>query len=63
MDMFIHISLDHMVILISQNKITDFFMTLAWACPFEVVVHYVERARLITEIEATWIQLKPGTYI
>ena len=23
-----------MVILISQNKITDFFMILAWACPF-----------------------------
>ena len=26
--------LNHMVILRSQNKITDFFMILAWACPF-----------------------------
>ena len=24
----------HMVILRSQNKITDFLMILAWACPF-----------------------------
>ena len=26
--------LHHMVILRSQNKITDFFMILAWASPF-----------------------------
>ena len=25
-----------MVILRSQNKITDFFMILAWACPFNL---------------------------
>ena len=29
--------LHHMVILISQNKITDFLMILAWACPFNNV--------------------------
>ena len=28
-------SLDYMVILRSQNKITDFFMILAWANPFK----------------------------
>ena len=27
--------LHHMVILRSQNKITDFFMILAWASPFK----------------------------
>ena len=27
--------LHHMVILRSQNKITDFFMILAWDCPFK----------------------------
>ena len=30
MDMFT----SYMVILSSQNKITDFFTILAWACPF-----------------------------
>ena len=28
-----------MVILISQNKITNFFMILAWACPFKGHLH------------------------
>ena len=28
--------LHHMVILGSQNKITDFFMILAWASPFNI---------------------------
>ena len=28
-----------MVILISQNKITDFFMILAWASPFKYERH------------------------
>ena len=28
--------LHHMVILTTQNKITDFFMILAWASPFKV---------------------------
>ena len=27
----------HMVMLRSQNIITDFFMILAWACPFKIV--------------------------
>ena len=31
--------LHHMVILKSQNKITDFFMILAWACPFNVTLY------------------------
>ena len=26
-----------MIILRSQNKITDFLMILAWACPFKVI--------------------------
>ena len=30
--------LDHMVILRSQNKITDFSMILAWASPFNYIV-------------------------
>ena len=30
--------LHHMVILISQNKITDFLMILAWACPFNMIL-------------------------
>ena len=30
------LSTAYMVILISQNKITDFFMILAWACPFNM---------------------------
>ena len=29
--------LHHMVILKSQNKITDFFMILAWASPFNEI--------------------------
>ena len=29
-----------MVILISQNKITDFFMILAWACPLKSVIAF-----------------------
>ena len=29
--------LHHMVILRSQNKITDFFMILAWASPFKTI--------------------------
>ena len=32
-------SLHHMVILRSQNKITDFFMILVWACPFIELPH------------------------
>ena len=36
MDMFTSSS-DHMVILRSQNKITDFFMILAWASLFNIV--------------------------
>ena len=31
--------LHHMVMLISQNKITDYFMILAWACPFKGHLH------------------------
>ena len=30
-----------MVILRSQNKITDFFMILAWASPFNVLINHV----------------------
>ena len=30
--------LHHMVILKTQNKITDFFMILAWASPFNDVL-------------------------
>ena len=30
--------LHHMDILGSQNKITDFFMILAWACPFKQIL-------------------------
>ena len=29
--------LHHMVILRTRNKITDFFMILAWASPFKIV--------------------------
>ena len=29
--------LHHMVILRTRNKITDFFMTLAWASPFNLI--------------------------
>ena len=29
--------LHHMVILRNQNKITDFFMILAWASPFNII--------------------------
>ena len=31
--------LHHMVILISQNKITDYCMILVWACPFKGPLH------------------------
>ena len=30
--------LHHMVILRTRNKITDFFMILAWASPFNVLI-------------------------
>ena len=33
--------LHHMVIFRSQNKITDFFMILAWASPFNHVNIYI----------------------
>ena len=31
-----------MVILRSQNKITDFLMILAWASPFKYVVNFID---------------------
>ena len=35
--------LHHMVILRNQNKITDFFMILAWASPFKLkYINYIE---------------------
>ena len=36
--------LHHMVILRSQNKITDFFMILAWASPFRSHIFIITKA-------------------
>ena len=44
-------SLHHMVILRSQNKITDFFMILAWACPSKLIeIEDKMQCRSITRI-------------
>ena len=34
--------LHHMVILRSQNKIIDFFMILAWDCPFNIPLYILK---------------------
>ena len=37
--------LHHMVILKSQNKITDFFMILAWASPFKTLTYHMSHMK------------------
>ena len=51
MYMFVH----HMVILRTRNKITDFFMILAWASPFK----YTLLSLIITGTLTVW----PSMYI
>ena len=41
--------LHHMVILGSQNEITDFFMILAWASPFKYY-NSTQKQRVMTEL-------------
>ena len=43
----------HMVILKSQNKISDFFMILAWASPFKLWAKTWLRIQCITQKHAT----------
>ena len=45
-------SLHHMVILGSQNKITDFFIILAWACPFN---HQIVSDTQTWSVLCTWL--------
>ena len=49
--------LHHMVILRTRNKITDFFMILAWASPFKVPIGILDIVDEQTTDNAPWQKL------
>ena len=51
--------LHHMVMLRSQNKISDFFMILAWACPFNPLNPHDALKHHFTSLKTDLIFLYP----
>ena len=52
--------LHHMVILRSQNKITDFWMILAWASPFKYTSSRRPRVKSNRHLDVQLIKVRPS---